>query len=95
MLGEEGVWAKQARSWGELDAPLRRRLGDFWGMGDGGKASHDGGHMRNGGSRVLARRPQPQPVVDGDTAAVAAAAATAASRACLNFRVRWGEYVMV
>lgn len=24
-----------------------------------------------------------------------AAAATAASRACLNFRVRWGEYMMV
>lgn len=56
----------------ELDAPLRRRLGGISGVvrdWGGGRQVTMGGQTRNGGSRVLARRPQPQPVVDGDTAA--------------------------
>lgn len=43
-----GVWAK--RDLLELDAPLRRRLGQFWGMRDGEEASHDGGHVDGGSS---------------------------------------------
>lgn len=88
----------EATSFGTLDAPITTAAwGNVWGMRDGGEASHDGGYMWDGVFEFCSPAPATLYwVVDGGTQQLAvAAAAAAAARACLIFRVRWGESMMV
>lgn len=81
----------------ELDAPLRRRLGGISGVmrdwGEGGKSRWAAKRGMEALEFLLAG-PSHNRWWMG-TQQQRAAAATAASRACLNFRVRWGRVSMM
>lgn len=97
--GEEGVWAKQSKILGES---LTHHYDGGWGGGISGVMGDWG---EGGKSRWAAKRGMEalEFLLAGPshnrwwmgTQQQLAAAATAASRACLNFRVRWGRVSMM